>query len=406
VALVHSDGLQGLRTLWRGKRLGLSGATGLTGRVPGAALFVGLLIVLAILARPRTTPAGRLGPMPDAWDYTYGAEALLHGSYVVSWEGPERLSHYTPGMSLLVAPSVALGGVDAAVWTCWVAVLVLTSLAGLLAWRLRGPLAGVLAMVLAGFTPAVRQSGSMVMSDVPSAALALAAVALLAFASAGPGLVFAGAVVAFLGWMRPASLVLLLAGGLSLTTHTDWPRRLRWYLLGAFPVVVALGLWQWSLYGSPLTTGYQVWQGDQLFSVRYLTLPPELADPAWLGGAIVSSQLPNTVAYAVQLVGFDRYVAFPAVGIVGFWWLALASWRKGPAGSLARFALAGISLLLLVYAAYFYQSGRFLGLPATLLAIGAAIGIDEAVEQFWTTGIIKWRLPAQLARTPRTDSMH
>src|SRR4051812_11867046 len=83
-------------------------------RRTGFAVTALLLVGFAAIALKGAATVGMLGPTPDAWDYAYGAQALLHGSYTVGWDGTSRLSNFTPGTSLLMAPLVALGGVASA----------------------------------------------------------------------------------------------------------------------------------------------------------------------------------------------------------------------------------------------------------------------------------------------------
>ena len=90
-------------------------------------VFIGLY---AFLARPLPRDHGipGLNYWPDSPDYIYGAVALLHGHYLVTWDRAlpaipgfvwglaPHVPRYPPGMSALLVPMVALGGVTAAVW--------------------------------------------------------------------------------------------------------------------------------------------------------------------------------------------------------------------------------------------------------------------------------------------------
>lgn len=102
-----------------------------------------LLITLAsvalygLLNRPHDVATRRLEPRPDAFDYAYGAEALLHGTHTVIWPGAgEHVPQYPPGMSLLLTPLVALRGTQYALYSGWLSLLACAILSALLARRI------------------------------------------------------------------------------------------------------------------------------------------------------------------------------------------------------------------------------------------------------------------------------
>ncbi len=118
-----------------------------------------LLCAFAVLALPTTAshPIRGLNYWPDSVDYIYGAVALLHGTYMVSWDGlapvspwglEPHLPRYTPGMSVLLIPIVAVAGVAQAVWVPYVMGLVLGGLVAGIAARLSGPAAAPLAVIV------------------------------------------------------------------------------------------------------------------------------------------------------------------------------------------------------------------------------------------------------------------
>src|SRR5436190_7326002 len=113
-------------------------------------------------------------PWPDA------ARTFTPGGFVPSETNPSASAPVcAPGFSLLLAPLIAVGGLDAA--------FVLTPIAGaLLVWltfvagrRLAGPIAGAMAAVLIASSPALLYQGVQPMNDVTTAALWMATFAAL-----------------------------------------------------------------------------------------------------------------------------------------------------------------------------------------------------------------------------------
>src|SRR5215831_13357440 len=84
---------------------------------PGLLLIALGVVIFAAMARPVIAP-GYL-PGGDADEYVHLAKSLLHGSVLVDYDGLLRLTRYTPGFSIILVPAVALGGLEAAVWVCY-----------------------------------------------------------------------------------------------------------------------------------------------------------------------------------------------------------------------------------------------------------------------------------------------
>jgi hypothetical protein len=367
------------------------------------ALTLGLLAVYAVRTRPGTLavdsilqPGNIPGPAPDSGDYAYGALALLHGRYVVDWDGPPRVPRYSPGFPILLLPAVATGGVGAADRVPAAAGLLLGGVVVLLAWRLAGPVAAPLAVVLVLFPQGPIYLARLVMSDLPAVTLAVLEVALLALGHGPLAWAAAGVLGGALGWVRPANVLLLLAGLAGLTACAAPRRAAAWYALGAAPLLLLLGAWQQATFGSPLRTGYQAgaWAPGgsadlgAFFSLRYVLGPPAMYGHWSLGGALQDRGLPNGLCYPLQLLGLDGFLLFPGVAFLGLVALARYARRPGSLGVLGRFGLAALVLSLVTYLPYFYQSGRFLMLPAALLGLGAAVLLVEvaAVQLQGDTG--------------------
>jgi hypothetical protein len=336
---------------------------------------VALLVVFALVARPIIIPGQVQGPRPDSLDYAYGAASLLRGRYVADWDGVPHTPRYPPGFSILLTPAVALAGVEGAVWVPYIAGVLLGALAALLGARLGGTLAAPLAVgtVLCAVAPFA--FSHMVMSDLPSVMLAMLEVAVLALGGRPATSLVAGLLAGALIWIRPATAVLLSAGMAGISARGERWRRAALYLTGALPPVVLLGVWQFAMFGSPLTTSYQAAGASpsrsgalgSFFSLHYV-LQPYQRDPHPLGW-----QLPNVLLYPLELLGADFFVSLPGVGLLGLV-AALRFGRKaGALGVVGRFGLAAVAATLLVYVPYFWQSARFMMVPAAIVNLAAAV---------------------------------
>lgn len=389
-----------------------SGWLGRAGRGIGAAvpLFVALWVLASFVQalRPTLEPGLIPGPKPPSHDYAYGAKALLGGSYVVDWKGEAYVPRYGPGFPVLLMPAVALGGVEAAVIVPYLAAVVLAALTALVAAKLRGPLAAPLAVYLVLAPTGTRAYSQVVMSELPAATLAMLEVALLGLGRGRLATVAAGLVGGLLVVTRVETLVLVLAGLAGATAGGEWRRRVAWYLLGAAPMLVFLGVWQAHLYGSPWTTGYQT-LGKQpshgFFHWSYALNRPDNFEPGvlrnWRPGL---GDQPNLAFYARQLLGEDNYATVTVAGVVrrlvdgrltarlpdgdatplgagavGLLGLARLALVRGGAGAVGRFGLVAVASLVALYALYYYQTPRFMLLSAALVNLGAAALLAEGL---------------------------
>jgi hypothetical protein len=219
------------------------------------------------------------------------------------------------------------------------------------------------------------------MSDVPWVIVGLTVALLLSTRPTRWTLLAAGLVLGAGAWLRTANIALWLAGPLAIVGFPAFRRHLGWHLLGLGTPVVLLLVWQWAMFGSPLTSGYgsSLTASDghgsivPMFSARYLVDPPPTVGIVEMNGWLNFNFLPNPVAYVLQLVGVDQYLAPMGWGLLGLY--ALVRWAREKddwRAVVARFALAVLILTLAVYVPYYYQSARFLLLPSILLTIAAS----------------------------------
>jgi 4-amino-4-deoxy-L-arabinose transferase-like glycosyltransferase len=309
----------------------------------------------------------------DASDYAHLAEALLHGSVIVDYDGgPPRFSRYTPGFSVLLMPAVAIGGLESAVWVCFAATLALGLLAARLGWLVGGPLAGLMATLLVLFNVGTYIMARIIMSDVVSAVFSMAELALVAEGVGAPSATAAGLLGGALVWIRPGAAVLALAAPSALKPVRQW-QRTAWYLLGLVVPVGLLALWQWQMFGSPLVTSYQATNAGSgpssdigaFFSWTYVV------GPAWNSSAAGTE--PNGAFYPLALIGANDPYTFPGLGVIGLLGAISLARRPGANGIVGRYTLATVVLTLLLYVPYFYQDVRFMVVPIELLHVTAAV---------------------------------
>jgi len=361
-------------------------------RAIGVVLAGLLLVVFAIAAWPKIEPGWIPGPRPDAEEYAHLASALLHGTYLIDYpSGAVQPSRYSPGFPIMLAPSVAIGGLEAAVWTSYLAALALGTLAAIIAARLGGGVAAPLAVVLTIFTPAVVSLSAVVMSDVPFAAVGLGQLALLALASGQRSAASAGVLAAVLVWMRPAALTLIIASLMALWGARCALRRAAAFVVGLLPLLLALAAWQRVAYGSPLTTSYQAFNESvgagsglgNFFSLGYAFGPP------W--NAYLAGTTPNAVVYGTSLLGVDSAGAWFGVGVIGLLGASFMARSAAEVGIVGRFTLAVSAVTLLVYVPYFFQDQRFLLFPEVLNNVVASVVIAKGIAAARTRLPSKWR---------------
>jgi hypothetical protein len=302
-------------------------------------------------------------------------------------DGQPQPPRYPPGFSLALTPFALLGGpypLGAQVGARAFAVLYLLAVT-FTAWRIGGPLAGALGAVLVGTAPFTLESAALVMSDALVAGVTVLVAGLL-HQPTGPRAALAGALAGALLLVRLSAAVGL--GSLFLAL----PGQLRRAALLALPGVVALAIFQWSTFGSPVRTGYDYWlpgfkQLDPGYAgQRLMGDGPSLLNDA-LNGRLMSwvcpcdvdgpmTRLPNVLFYPAVLFGPFWIFAPPFIGAIG---LAYAvRHRTEPAASFALWLTLGSLAMLSVY---FWQSARLVAAPAALLAVFGSVVLAGLIER-------------------------
>ena len=259
---------------------------------------------------------------------------------------------YAPGLPWLMALAAAVAGDGGRyVWT--------PLLAGLLAWgtwrwttRRAPPAVALAAVLLVAGSPPLLFQATQTMSDLPVAALWIAA--LIVWTGPGAGAAVAGGALAGVALLVRPNLTFAAAGvwlGAMLADDAPWPARLRRAALRGLPVAVAavaIAAINTRLWGSPLVSGYGA--------------AGELFDAGNLG--------PNLAALWRWTVETDGY--WTLFGLVALPWLALG--RGGRAWWPAIGLVAGVLVNYLAYASFAEWWYLRFYLPAwPLLAAASAI---------------------------------
>lgn len=352
------------------------------------------LICIGVLVDVERAPERPLAqqPFPDSAEYANSARSLARdeGFYTFIYKGHIQPPRYPPGYPMALAPFAAIGSYPHDVQRgakFWAMVYVLVAIVA--AWILGGPLAGALVAVFIGVSPFARDSAGLVLSDAFIAMLTVLVLPLLRHPTRS-GTRLAGAASGL------ATIVRLTAGVNLIGLLVALPRpRFKTALLCALPFVVGLGLLQWLMFGSPLTTGYSYWGvASHFFSVSYATsdsviregpfifpdhLSGHLLDfvcPCQIGGP--QNSMTNLSFYPALLAGLFWVYSPPLIPLIGLAYV----WRRRHE-AIARYTLTVTGLTLLILIFYHFQGTRFMAAPETLLIVLAGVWMAELAERAW-----------------------
>lgn len=318
-------------------------------------------------------PLALAAPWPEA------SRTFTPAGHVPSTTTPGAIAPICPaGLSLAMAPFLILGGRDA--------IFLVVPLFGALLvgatftlGRRYGQRVGAASAVLAASSPAFLYQLMQPMSDVPAAALWVAAVA-AATGTTRRGAILAGLAGGAAIMMRPNLLPLGVPIGvfLLLRPERSWRQRLGaalQYTAGCAAGCVLVALIQNAYYGSPVSSGYGSLDG--LFALdhvrpnaaRYFTWMTAAHTPAWLVAAAAPVLLPGALsALLVAMIVVNVACYLPYIVFDEWWYL--------------RFVLPAIPLVLVlmtasVDAAIRRTAGRWRGSggsdPAVLRASALAL---------------------------------
>jgi hypothetical protein len=336
-------------------------------------------------------------PSPDAREYADAARQLASGNGYVTFvhRGEPHPPRYPPGFSLALTPFAAFGGpypsgvqLGSKLFS---ALYVLAAIVA--AWSVGGPLAAAATAVLVGTSPFAAQSATMVMSDAFVAALTVAVVGLLHRPSPTRAAVAGG----LAGALVTARLSAVVAVGALLGCL---PNRQRLRVVAfALPPLLALGVFHWLTFGSPLRTGYNYWLPEvKTFDWSYAVgIAPLRNGSGVLGDSLdgalmrwacpcrradpMTPSLPKMAFYLSVLLGLYWVFAPPLSTLPGFVYV----WkrRREPAPGFALWLILGS---LAFHALYISQGARFMAAPATMLAIYSGVWVAERLQRLSRSG--------------------
>lgn len=336
------------------------------------------LLLLGLGAWLLWVPRERVVLMHDMLGYAAQGRALLEGAgNAVVLDGQPIPGIYPAGLPALVALAQALLGPDLrhAQVAVWLAALLLLALGARLGARLLGPWGAALALALLLASGGLRDSAMLVLSQVPSAALMLAAAALFLVPRAGAALFAAGLLASLTLLLRLANAGFPAALGLAALLPWSGRGASRGRTLAVLAAGLASGAvlvawhnaWAW---GAPLASGYGVWSEE---------LPGSFA----LGNILAPALIGNRGDESIMLrsfLGLGSMYPPPVLALAV--WGVLALWRSGG----TRRAFAGLAVLAvaaqdLLLACYAFRSEAYLvpALPLQLLA--AAAGLDDLARR-------------------------
>ncbi|MDO8680957.1 MAG: glycosyltransferase family 39 protein [Acidobacteriota bacterium] len=303
-----------------------------------------------------TSPLAIQAPWPDA------ARSLAPGGFIPSPVRADAASPIcAPGLSVLMAPLVAIAGPDAIFVLSPIAGALLVWCAFLLARRLAGGLAGATAAVLVAASPIVLFQVVQPMNDVVTAALWLAA---LAVACRGGSFLSAALLAGILTGLAilvrpnlaPVAIVVLITG-LALAREPRkqeaslvWRQPLRWgclFMAGSVPAIALLLVLNQILYGAPFGSGYG--SASALFSAGFFS-----TNVTQLLTRIYETQTPfPLLALLAPLVFAERAraIAWSLLAAAAAVIACYLFYRPYPEWWYLRFELPAVVLLLVVASA-------------------------------------------------------
>lgn len=314
------------------------------------------------------SPLAVEAPWPDA------SRTLAPGGFIPSPVRSDAASPIcAPGFSVLMAPFFAIGGHDAIFAVTPIAAFVLVWCAFVLANRMAGGLAGVAAAVLTASSPIVLYQTVQPMNDIATAALWLAALAMVARPLA------CGALVGVAILVRPnlAPLAVIVAA-MQWRPGQPLPWRATAMLMaGALPGVAA---WFWLnhvLYGSVIGSGY----GDagRLFSLSHVEANASNYAKAFYQTQTVFPLLALAAPFA--LAGEARRLALWLLVFVGVVTAIYLLYQPFPEWWYLRFLIPAIVLAIVVacgVAARLADRGRMRGVVAIGTVALALMGLQAA----------------------------
>jgi hypothetical protein len=395
-----------------------------------------MMIALAQMSASGTRRGAELLPWPDGLEYAATAVNLDRGmGPVLHFGGYSYPSRYTLGYPLILAAALPLVRWHVERLELVTIATGLGALAALyiLGLRIFGRSSAFFASLILAASPVFITNSTLVLSDVPTLAVAiLAALAIVAAtdteddAAAGMRCVIWWSVFAMLAGfaiiIRPTNATMLIGLGAGLIAAP--PRRITLTLrtIGALAAIAAafaiIPAWQaWQNYahlGSFAASGYVFWVPEvygsffKTFNAAFLAGPTMPRNPhgnlaiylpmlAGLDGLVLHGWFGETTTPAFYLYPFAA-AAFAMIGFIA-WWRQPAAQLTRASRRVVFFGLGFLASILGVYALYFFNDPVFL-LPASfVLFLMAGHGVMVANRPLFAASSSRREHRVSLPRT-------
>ncbi len=321
--------------------------------------------------QPSSALAGE-APWPDA------SRTLAPGGFIPSPVRPDAASPIcAPGMSVVMAPLAAVFGRDAIFWLVPFSGGLLVLSAAAIAQRLAGGMAGAVAAILTATSPIVLYQVVQPMNDVLTAALWIAAFALVIDRASIAGFFLGLAIL-----VRPnlAPVAVVIAAAPFVMMHARPLRSAGIMIAAAAPGIVALLWLNYELYGGPLASGYG--DGFQLFAVS------NVGDNARnFGRAIMQTQniVPAIGLLApVVFTNEKRRASIALLAAAAVVIVIYLLYRPYPEWWYLRFLIPAIVILLVLASAVAVEiasRARMRGLIPLAVVVLALLGVRAAADR-------------------------
>ena len=311
-------------------------------------------------------------PWPDA------SRTLAPGGFIPSPVRPDAASPIcAPGMALLMAPLAAVFGRDAIFWLIPLSGAALVLAAFVIARRLAGKTAGVMAAVLTATSPIVLYQVVQPMNDVLTAALWLSAFALHS------KYLLQGFLIGLAILVRPnlAPLAFIIASMPFAVKHDTPARAVVMMIVAALPGVIATLWLNDALYGGPFASGY----GDAMHLFAMSHIDDNLTN---FGRALFQTQhVVPLVALAAPLILKDDKRRFATTLLAAA--LAVSTiyvlYQPYPEWWYLRFLMPAIVVLVILASAVIAEAStraRMGGLLPIVIVVLAILGVRAAGDRF------------------------
>ena len=360
--------------------------------------YIHLILLLAILiisfsirySNPSSLSALYSG---DAVQYSLSAYNLYHHHiYGIKYAGQYYPAMYPYGYPLLIIPFYIIFGSQPynAVYSSLFFSLLSIVFAYLIGKELGSRLTGIIGALFLALCPLHILRSKLIMSEVSSGFFALLICWLLLRVIAPYSkkqiilLLILGLVTGFSVSVHltncliiPPILISLLIGRKS--SHWSILKKATIILFGIFLALLPLFIYQFHTFGSPLRTGYYIWDPDffgkefKAFSLKFFAQPHH------------NYKRGNFQVYLTAIAGLDKHF-YPATMVplllAAVLFLLSKKRERHKQMIFLIFSSIFVSLLLIYHSFYFWQAGqRFLLMGTTFLMIFAGWGITSLVDK-------------------------